>query len=350
MSDLSEFTNTLKASGAISAEEAKKAAQSLADESVTLEEKKAFLIALHEAGETVEVVTAFAEVFRGLALDPQLGDFASQAVDIVGTGGTGTGGYNISSATAVIVAACGQPVLKHGNRAITSKSGAADFLGQIGVTPQADPGVLRASVEELNFCFFFAPAFHPAFKSIMPVRLELAKSGQRTIFNILGPLINPAKPKRQLLGVGGKDWVGPLASALTQLGVERGIAAHCILSDGRGMDELTTTGENIVSGIGAYDALDGQWSAERYGFSSAPVSSVMGGTPEENFAAFRAILVGEGDAGLIDTLVLNAGVALHLVEAVDSLEAGFVEARAALTDGRVSTWLEKASGFFAKHA
>jgi|TARA_B110000438_G_scaffold115251_1_gene112905 anthranilate phosphoribosyltransferase len=350
MPELSELKSILNSSGAISAADAKVAALALANESVTLDQKKAFLIALHKAGETVEVVTAFAEVFRELALDPQLGDFASKAVDIVGTGGTGTGGYNVSSATAVIVAACGQPVLKHGNRAITSKSGAADFLGQIGVTPQADPAVLRASVEELNFCFFFAPAFHPAFKSIMPVRLELAKSGQRTIFNILGPLINPAKPKRQLLGVGGKEWVGPLASALTQLGVERGIAAHCVLSDGRGMDELTTAGENVVTGIGDYAALDGQWSAERYGFSASPVSSVIGGTPEANFAAFRAILTGEGDAGLVDTLVLNAGVALHLAEAVDSLEAGFAEARAALSDGRVAKWLDQASNFFAKLA
>lgn len=347
MSELSDLTHLLSTSGAINADEACRAAHGLANEGVLLEDKRAFLVALHTAGETVEVVTAFAEVFRGLALDPQLGDFASRAVDIVGTGGTGTGGYNISSATAVIVAACGQPVLKHGNRAITSKSGAADFLGQIGVTAQADPAVLRASVEALNFCFFFAPAFHPAFKSIMPVRLELAQAGQRTIFNILGPLINPAKPKRQLLGVGAAEWVVPLARSLTQLGVERGIAAHCVLSDGRGMDELTTSGANIVAGVGEYAFLDGRWSAERFGFPGAGVSSVIGGTPEENFAAFRAILAGEGDAGLVDTLVLNAGVALHLVEAVDSPEAGFAEARAALRDGRVQKWLEKAAHFFA---
>ncbi|MFP4282023.1 MAG: anthranilate phosphoribosyltransferase [Opitutales bacterium] len=346
MSELAESTATLRAGRALTAVAARRAAQALAAEDEPSEAKKAFLFALHEGGETVEVVTAFAEVFRELALDPALGEVTERAIDIVGTGGSGSSGFNVSSATAIIVAACGQPVLKHGNRAITSQSGAADFLGLLGVTVQADPAVLRACVEELDFCFFFAPAFHPAFKSIMPVRLELAAEGRRTIFNILGPLINPARPRRQLLGVASPAWVAPLAEALTRLGVERGVAAHCALDDGRGMDELTVAGRNLVAGIGTYDALDGEWTAQQVGLVPHPAETIRGGTPAENVAAFRALLAGGGDPGLRETLVLNAGVALHLGGKVPTLEDGFAEARVALADGRVTDWLERARVFF----
>jgi len=350
MSLLRELTGVLGESGTLSPDRARGAAEALADESVEPVDKRDFLVALNRAGESVEVVAAFAEVFRGLALDPGLGAEAEGAIDIVGTGGSGSGGYNVSSATAVIVAACGQPVLKHGNRAITSQSGAADFLGQLGITVQSAPEVLRRSVQELNFCFFFAPAFHPAFKSIMPVRLELAQAKQRTIFNILGPLINPARPRFQLLGVMSPAWVRPLAEVLTRLGVRRGLAAHSALPDGRGMDELTSAGTNHVAGIGDYAELDGTWTAERVGLTPQPGDSVTGGSPEENVAAFRALLEGKGDAGLRETLVLNAGAALHLSGAVVDLEEGFATARAALVDGRVAGWLRRAHDFYASLA
>lgn len=347
MSELTALTAALRSGDLLDEASARLAARALADAATPAEAKRDFLLALHRGGETVEVVTAFAEVFREFALDPGLGDFARRAIDIVGTGGSGSGGYNVSSATAVIVAACGQPVLKHGNRAVTSKSGAADFLGLLGVTVQSDPAILRRCVEELQFCFFFAPAFHPAFKSIMPVRLELAQAGQRTIFNILGPLINPARPTRQLLGVFSPDWVEPLAAALTRLGVERGVAVHSVLDDGRGMDELTAAGVNHVAGIGAYHELDGPWRADRVGLAVQPAASVSGGSPEENVAAFRALLAGDDPTGLGETLVLNAGIALHLAEAVPDLAAGIALAREALADGRVARWLERARAFYA---
>ena len=350
MSVLVDFVKPLRDGETLSLEQARWAAEALADEAEAPEAKKAFLVALHESGETVEIVTAFAEVFRSRAIDPQLQDKAAAAIDIVGTGGSGTGGYNISSATAIIVAACGQPVLKHGNRAITSKSGAADFLGELGISVQADPAVLRASVEALDFCFFFAPAFHPVFKSIMPVRRELAEAGQRSIFNILGPLINPARPRRQLLGVFAPAWVEPLAAALTRLGVEQGIAVHCVLADGRGVDELTTAGVNQVAGIGRFHELDGSWRAPEIGLAASAPASVSGGSAADNVAAFHALLEGRGDPGLRETLVLNAGVALRLGDAVATLEEGFAEARAALEDGRVRRWLARARAFFAEHA
>ena len=214
MSHLQEITHILESGRDLTAAECATAAEQLPRPEVAPEDKKAFLTALHTKGESVEEVTAFAKVFRGLASDPQLSDIAAEAIDIVGTGGSGSKGFNISSTTAFILAAEGVKVLKHGNRAITSQSGSADFLGQHGIRMDTDPALLRAAVDELNFCFFFAPAFHPAFKEIMPIRMELAKEGQRTIFNILGPLINPAKPAHQLLGVFAPNWVKPLANAL----------------------------------------------------------------------------------------------------------------------------------------
>lgn len=346
MSVLEDLTQSLRVGQKLSLENARLAATELTREAVHDDAKQEFLVTLHTSGETIEVITGFAEVFRSRAVDPGLGDVAQHAIDIVGTGGSRSRGYNISSATSIIVAACGQPVLKHGNRAVTSQSGAADFLGTVGVTVQSDPAVLRRCVEELNFCFFFAPAFHPAFKSLMSVRLKLAEAGQRTIFNILGPMINPAQPRFQLLGVFSQELVAPLAEVLSRVGVERGISAHCALSDGRVIDELTLAGRNHVVGIGEYSGLNGVWSAERLGLPSFEASSVTGGSAADNVAAFHSLLDGRGDPGLFETLVLNAGVALHVSQAVDSLEAGFTEARASLRDGRVKTWLEKARAFF----
>ncbi|MFA5258409.1 MAG: anthranilate phosphoribosyltransferase, partial [Opitutales bacterium] len=189
MNTLQPLTVKLTARENLSRDEARDAAIELSRAEVSLEDKRAFLLALSRKGESAEEVAAFASAFRNLARGTGLDDLAPQAIDIVGTGGSGSGSYNISSVSAMCVAAAGVTVIKHGNRAITSQSGAADFLGALGV-PQSPPlPVLRRCVEELNFCFLFAPSFHPAFKEIGPVRRALAAEGMRTIFNILGPLI-----------------------------------------------------------------------------------------------------------------------------------------------------------------
>jgi anthranilate phosphoribosyltransferase len=322
------------------------AARSLASPAVPGAPKKQFLAALHRKGESVEEVAAFARVFRELARDPGLAEFAARGIDIVGTGGSASGGFNVSSSAAVTVAACGVPVLKHGNRAITSQSGAADFLGVLGLPIQENPAILRRSLEELNFCFFFAPAFHPAFKEIMPVRKELAAEGQRTVFNILGPLINPAKPAYQVLGVFAESWVQPLAEVLSVLGLKAGIAAQCALEDGRSMDELTTCGTNTLAGIGALRALSGTFEARAFGLSHSPGDHVSGGTPTENVAIFEGILRGDGPDGLRDTIALTAGAALHVTGHAPDIAAGAQQALAALSDGTVAQWLERARTFY----
>ncbi len=347
MSDLLEITRKLSEKLDLSEQECTRAAESLPSPDVYTAQKNAFIVARHKKGETVEEVTAFARVFRGLAADPQLSDVAGEAIDIVGTGGSGSRGFNISSTTAFILAAAGCKVLKHGNRAITSQSGSADFLGQHGIRMDTDPALLRAAVKELNFCFFFAPAFHPAFKEIMPVRMELAKEGQRTVFNILGPLINPAKPAHQLLGVFAPDWVAPLAAALHHLGLKRGIAVCSALPGGGYMDELTTAGTNHVHGFGEMVDTDTQWTPDGLGFPPASVRDLQGGTAEENATLLEAITHGNGRQGLADTLTLNAAVAFQVAGRAANLNEGCALAREILLGGGLRDWLQRARQFYA---
>ena len=327
--------------------EAEAAALILTQAEVPAADKKAFLTALHEKGETVAEISAFARVFRMLALDPQLSDISAEAIDIVGTGGSGSKGFNVSSVTSFIVAAAGIKVLKHGNRAITSQSGSADFLGIYGIRMDNQPELLRAAVDELNFCFFFAPAFHPAFKEIMPVRKEMAAEGRRSIFNILGPLINPAKPGHQLLGVFSPALVQPLAAVLGSVGVARGLAVSCQLNGGGCMDEFTTAGHNHVCGFGTLAGVHSGWNANDTGFTPASVDELRGGTAVENVALLEDILNGRGRPGLVDTLALNAAAAFLIVERVDSIQEGCALAREILLGGALRRWLDRAQAFYA---
>ena len=308
--------------------------------------KKAFLIALHEKGETVEEVTAFAKVFRSLASNPQLDDLASEAIDVVGTGGTGSQGFNISSTAAFLLAAGGVRVLKHGNRAVTSRSGSADFLGTIGIRMDTEPALLRAACEELNFCFFFAPAFHPAFKEIIPVRKEMAAEGKRSIFNILGPLINPDRPARQLLGVFQPGWVKPLAEALDRLGLTGGFAVCSQLPHGGHMDELTTVGPNRMAGFGNFRDYDSLWDSAEEGFARSTPAELAGGNPDENVALLRATMEGKGRDGLTDTLLLNAGTGFYIAGKAASIREGADLARGILLGGTLQSWLRRAEEFY----
>lgn len=346
MNSLKPLTQRLESGESLAREEAEAAARLLAEESVEDTDKKSFLVALEQKGETVQEVAAFARVFRSLALNPGLEDWAGRGMDIVGTGGSGSGGYNVSSVTSFVVAAAGVPVLKHGNRAITSQSGAADFLGMAGISVESDPGRLRQSLEKLNFCFFFAPAFHPAFKHIMPVRKQMAAEGKRSVFNILGPLINPASPRAQLLGVSNKRWLEPLATTLTELGLERGLTVHSALSDGRLMDELTTAGVNEMAGMGSLAQLRETRTPQELGFDASDPAQLTGADAATNWQLFEDILQGRGRPGLVDTIVLNAGAALWVAAKAESLDYGTAMARELLLDGAVRDWVNRARTFY----
>lgn len=336
---LSQFTETVSGGRGLTREEASAAALALVSETVTDAEREAFLLALARKGETADEVLGFAAAYRGICRRPDFGDVPSRAIDIVGTGGDRSGSFNISSASALVVAAAGVPVLKHGNRSITSKSGSADFLAGLGVRLEADDAALRTAVERAGFCYLFAPAFHPAFKAVGPVRRSLAEKGVKTVFNVLGPLINPASPAFMSVGVYDERWVEPIASALGGLGVRRGIVVHS--RAGGGMDEITTAGECRVRGCGELASVDAVWLPGDFGFHACAIEDLRGGTPEQNLAMMSDLLVGAVPPGLIDTLCLSAGAALWVAGRASDPAAGAAAARSIVLGGGLREQLRR---------
>lgn len=329
--DLPSLTTALAAGRTLTPSEANFAAGTMADLSISDAQKEAFLLALAQRGETAIEVTAFAQTYRGLARQVDFGAVPAQAIDIVGTGGDRSGSFNISSASSLIVAAAGVPVIKHGNRSITSKSGSADFLAGLGVELEASDDQLRRALHEANFCYLYAPAFHPAFKAILPVRKKIAESGMKTVFNVLGPLINPAQPAFMMVGVYDERWVEPIAATLHDLGVKRGLVTHTIA--GGGIDEVTTAGPVCVRGCGSLAHINAKWLPGDFGFAQCPVADLRGGSPEENLIMFSDLLVGGVTDGLLDTLCLSAGTALWVAEAAADPAAGAVRAREIILGG-----------------
>ena len=336
----------------LSASQALQAANFLADAEVSVEVKERLLIALSDKGESALEVSSFAARFRELAVDPGMDSWAAEAIDVVGTGGDGAGTFNISTAVSFLLAASGVKVLKHGNRSITSKCGSADILEAVGIRLDAPIEVLQKSVQELNYCFFFAPAFHPAFKEIMPVRKALAAKGRKSIFNLLGPLINPGQPAYQLMGVYAQEWVKPLAEALGQLGLKSGLVVHGRPLPEQALDELSCAGQNYVAGFGALKDFGSQLSAADAGLQACDFSELNGGDAAENLRMMHAFASGAEDAlpsGLRDTILLNAAAGLMIVGRVDSLSAGVAAAEETLKSGAVAEWLGRVREFYLAH-
>lgn len=332
---LPELTARLAGGHDLAAPEVAAAAAILAAPGETDEAKAAFLTALAVKGETPAEIAGFARAFRDLAVNPGVATVAPSAIDIVGTGGDHAGGFNISSMVVLVVAAAGVPVMKHGNRGITSKCGSADLLAGLGVDLTAPPEKSREALAALGYAFFFAPNYHPAFRHVGPVRKALAARGQRSIFNILGPLINPGRPAHILLGVYSQPLVEKLAETLEELGQPAGLVAHGILADDRGIDEMTTATPNRVRGVGRLREVRGTWGAENFSLPTAPFAELQGGDVTANLATVDAILAGRGPAGLVNTIVLNAAAALYVAGRTPSIGAGIARARDLLLGGAV---------------
>lgn len=346
MSTLADLTQHVSAGRELLPGEVEAAAAALAGTEATDDAKAAFLTALAAKGETAGEVAAFATAFRARAINPGVEAWAPRAIDIVGTGGDHAGGFNISSLVVLTLACAGVTVMKHGNRAITSKSGSADLLAALGVNLEASPEKMRRALDELGFVFFFAPAYHPTFKHIGPVRKALAARGQRSVFNILGPLINPGRPAHVLLGVFAESWVEKLAGALEALGAQAGLATYGVIADGRGIDELTTATANRVRGFGRLRDVGGVWRAEDFGLVTGPFSELQGGDLATNVAIVEALLDGRGPAGLVDTIALNAGVAMWIVGAVPTVSEGIGPAREFLLGGAVKRKIAATREFY----
>jgi len=262
----------------------------------------ALLAGLRMKGETVEEITACAEVMRekGLKINP-----VRKVIDIVGTGGDGTSTFNISTTSAFVVAAGGVPVAKHGNRGVSSKSGAADVLEKLGINLNLSPEQSEKILGQSNICFMFAQIYHASMKHAAPVRREM---GVRTIFNVLGPLSNPAGATMQLMGVYDRKLVEPLAQVLANLGVVRGVA----VSGSDGMDEVTLTGPTHVCEIRFGELTSYDITPEQFGFSCCRLEDLMGGTPEENAQITIDILNGKERGPKREVVILNAALALYL--------------------------------------
>jgi anthranilate phosphoribosyltransferase len=346
MSTLQELTIQLSAGGDLTRLQVADAAGALAASDVADEVKGAFLSALHTKGETPAEIAAFAQAFRDRAIDPGVAAWSERAIDVVGTGGDHAGGFNVSSLVVLVLASAGVTVMKHGNRGITSKCGSADLLTALGVNLEAPPDKLRDAIEELGFVFFFAPAYHPTFKHITPVRKALAARGQRTVFNILGPLINPGRPAHVLLGSFSAAWVPKLAAAVDGLGAKAGLAVHGVIAADRGIDELTTATPNRVRGIGRLSTVDAEWNAGDFGLHPSPFSDLLGGDLSANLAIVEALLAGRGPAGLVDTIVLNAAIGMWIVGKTSSVDDGLAPARELLLGGAVRRKISATKEFY----
>jgi anthranilate phosphoribosyltransferase len=297
---------------------------------VTPAQMGGFLMGLRVRGESVEEITGAVSAMRAKMLRVEA---PPDAVDVVGTGGDGSGSYNISTLAAIIVAACGVPVAKHGNRAASSKSGAADTLGALGVKIGIEPAAIERCIKQAGIGFMMAPTHHAAMRHVGPARVEL---GTRTIFNLLGPLSNPAGVRRQLIGVFSGAWLEPMAQVLRNLGSERAWITH----GGDGLDEMTTTGPTSIVELRDGAIRSFEIAPEELGLKRAQPADLKGGDAAHNAAALLGVLEGAHNA-YRDIAILNAAGALVVAGKVGELKEGVDLAAAALRSGEARRTLDR---------
>ncbi len=331
MSDaLKPFIAKVADGNTLSADEAEAAFDIIMSGDATEAQIGAFLMALRVRGETVDEITGAVRIMRAKALAVTA---PADAIDVVGTGGDGSGTYNISTAAAIVVAACGVPVAKHGNKALSSKSGAADVLTALGVNIDADMSLVEKAIREAGIGFLMAPRHHSAMKYVGPARVEM---GVRTIFNLLGPLSNPAGVKRQFTGVFAKDWIEPMANVLKNLGCEAAWVVH----GADGLDEMTTTGPSFVAELKDSKVKTFEVTPEDAGLPAAKPDDLKGGDANHNAKALKAVLDGAGGA-YRDIVVYNAAGALIVAGKAKDLKEGAEIAAAAIDDGSAKDVLDK---------
>jgi len=292
------------------------------------------LTALKIKGETPSEIAGAAMAIRNAATTfPDQENQEQIIVDCVGTGGDGANTINISTTAAILAAACGLKVAKHGNRSVSSMSGSADLLEAFGVNLNMSPATAKHCLEEVNLCFLYAPAYHSGFKHAAPVRKAM---GIRTLFNILGPLVNPAKPNLMLLGVYTPELLKPMAEALLLTGVKRAFVVH-----GSGLDEIALHGETQVIEIKDGELLAQTLSPQDVGLESYSLEAIKGGTPEENAAIIKQILSGKGQTAHNAAVIINCAALLYLHGKANNLKAAAQLASEALDSGKGLATLEK---------
>jgi anthranilate phosphoribosyltransferase len=306
----------------LSRDEAREAFDIIMSGAATPSQIGGFLMALRVRGESIDEIAGAVATMRAKMLPV---DAPANAVDVVGTGGDASGSYNISTCSAFVVAGCGVPVAKHGNRSLSSKSGAADVLMALGINIDIKPEQISRCIHDVGLGFMFAPNHHSAMKHVGPARAEL---GTRTIFNLLGPLSNPAGVKRQMVGVFAKRWVEPIAHVLASLGSEAAWVVHG--SDG--LDEITTTGPTSVSALEDGKVRSFEISPQDVGLPLCRPEDLKGGEAKENAAALKAVLEGTKNA-YRDTVLMNAGATLLVAGHASDLREGVAQAAQSIDSG-----------------
>jgi len=352
---LDALTEQLTRDEALSPRAVADAVTALISETIPVEGKAAFLTALARKGETTEEIAAFANELRARAIRPPLdGETgAREILDVCGTGGDRLGTFNISTTVALLCAAAGVTVAKHGNRAITSQTGSADVLEALGVRTDLSPAEAAQSLRDHGFAFFFAPHYHPAFKHIAPARKLCAERGQRTIFNFLGPLLNPVRPSAQLMGVPRPELCEPIARVLQSLGVRRAMVVCGIVkatAPGASgpvahLDELSTLGNNTIAEFYqehgfATSTLD----PNQFPLQAVKLDDLLGGDRNTNAEIIRRILQGDDHGPKRDAVLLNAGAALFVAGRTRSIGEGWELAAEVIASGRARAKLEELAG------
>ena len=336
---LENLTKELDAAKALSEDQVRAAVEQLVDEKITPAVKAGFLSALARKGETVEEIAAFARALRERSIQPALDaeHRCHEILDVVGTGGDRLSTFNISTTVALMAAAAGVLVAKHGNRASTSPVGSADVMDALGIPFDLAPEDAVRSLRRHHFAFFFAPNYHPAFRHIIPARKLCAERGQTTIFNFLGPLLNPARPSAMLVGVPRPDLCEPLARVLQSLGVRRAMVVCGAAQDDAGslrhLDELSPLGPTTIAEFYQERGLAcSTLSPELFPVQPARLADLRGGDREVNAAIIRRVLSGEERGPKRDAVLLNAAAALLVADRARSLAEGWTLA-ASLIDG-----------------
>ncbi len=328
MSDLKPLIAAVAAGRALDEKQAEQAFDILMSGDATPSQIGGFLMALRVRGETVPEIVGAVRAMRAKMLRVEAPE---GSIDTCGTGGDGSGTLNISTGAAIVTAAAGVPVAKHGNRAASSKTGAADVLAALGVNIEADMALVREALWRANICFLMAPRHHNAMRHVGPSRVEL---GTRTIFNLMGPLSNPAGARRQLVGVFAKQWVRPLAEVLGRLGTERAWVVHG--SDG--IDEITTTGATHVAELRDGKVVEFEVTPEAAGLARAEPATLKGADAATNAAAITELLAGR-PGPYRDIVLLNSAAALLLAGMADSLKSGVATAARAIDGGKAKATL-----------
>ena len=330
MNELKALLAVVATGKPLSMEQAEQAFDIMMSGNATPSQMGGFLMALRVRGETVDEITGAAKAMRAKALRI---DAPAGAIDVVGTGGDGQGGFNVSTTAAIVVAGAGVPVAKHGNRAISSKSGAADVLTALGVNIDCDFALIARAVREAGVGFMMAPRHHGAMRHVGGTRVEL---GTRTVFNLLGPMTNPAFVKRQLVGTFARQWTEPMARTLGNLGSEQAWVVHG--SDG--LDELTLTGPSFVAELKDGAVRSFELTPEDAGLKRCAPEALKGGDGAANALRIRALLDGE-KGPLRDFVLYNAGAALVIAGRAKDIKDGVAQAGASIDQGRARAALDK---------